>query len=88
MTKRTKTPKAAPVSTGPLWAEHEKMKLGDGYSEHDKQRIRTITAQLVEGMVLKGKLDPEDRDALKKAVEQCARDARQVYNAALEYVCG
>jgi len=84
--KKTKAPKAVP--SGPLWEEHEKMKLGDGYSEHDKQRIRVITAQLVEGMVLKGELNPEDRDALKKAVEQCARDARQVYNAALEYVCG
>lgn len=84
--KKTKTPKAAP--SGPLWEEHEKMKLGDGYSDHDKNRIRAITVMLVEGMIVKGKLDPDDTVALKKAVEQCARDARQVYNAALEFLCG
>ena len=87
-TKKSKTPKAAPP-TEPLWAAHERMKLGDGYSEHDKKRIREITIQLVEGMVRTGELkDPEDRQALKKAVERCARDARQAYNAALEFLCG
>lgn len=72
----------------PLFAEHEKMKLGDGYSEHDKDRIKSITAQLVEGRVLKGELNPEDDAALKKAVMEAGHTARQVYNAALEYVAG
>lgn len=72
----------------PLFEEHEKMKLGDGYSEHDKERIRAITAQLVEGKVIKGELNPKDTEALKKAVKECAQIAKSTYNAALEYLCG
>jgi hypothetical protein len=78
----------APVRKS-LFAPEERMKLGErGYSKEDVEKIRNITARLVEGQVLKGTLNPEDDEALKKAVKQAGREALQAYNAALEFVSG
>lgn len=79
-----------PVKTerAPLFAEHERYKLGSHYSEHDKTRIRAITAQLVESLVLKGELDPENPEDLKKAIKDAAHIAVTTYNATLEFLAG
>lgn len=71
-----------------LFAEHEKMRLGPSYTNHDRERILALTRSFVEGRVARGELNPENEYALKKAVKQAAFEAQQVYNAALEYVCG
>ena len=56
--------------------------------ERRRERIIQITCQLVESMVLKGELDPDDDEALKKATRAAANTARAAYNAAEEYLCG
>lgn len=71
-----------------LFTKDEKMKLGPGYSPHDTERIRSLTAQLVTGRVASGSLNPEDTQALKAAVAECARDAKAAYDAALEFLSG
>jgi hypothetical protein len=72
----------------PLFAEHEKMRLGDGYSDHDKERIRTLASRFVEGRVLKGEVNPENDVELKAAVKKAGLEALQAYNAALEFLSG
>jgi hypothetical protein len=72
----------------PLFAEHEKMRLGPSYTDHDRERILALTRSFVEGRVASGELNPENEYALKKAVKQAAFEAQQVYNAALEYMSG
>lgn len=59
-----------------------------GFSDYDMKRIRAIACQIVEGMVIDGKLNPDDPEAIKKAVIQAGCDAKQAYAAALEYVSG
>lgn len=71
----------------PLFTEAEKMKL-HGYTENDKNQIRAITARLVEGQVLKGEVNPDDPESLKKAIKEAAHVAKSAYNAALEFVSG
>lgn len=66
----------------------ETQKRRNWETEEDFKRIREITITLVAGQISKGELNPEDETALKKAVQQAARDARQAYYAALEFMSG
>jgi hypothetical protein len=59
-----------------------------GFTKEDMAKIRAIAVRLVEGLVIKGDLNPEDPVALKKAVLKAGQEAKQVYNAALEYISG
>lgn len=73
----------------PLFAENERMKLGErGYSKDDIERIRVLASRFVEGRVLKGEVDPENDVELKAAVKKAGLEALQAYNAALEFVSG
>jgi len=64
----------------------ERMKLGPGYTEDDKKKIQSIATRLVAGQVEAGKLNPEDDEALKKAVMQASRDAKAAYDAAVDFL--
>lgn len=73
----------------PLFAENERMKLGErGYSKDDIERIRVLASRFVEGRVLKGEVNPENDAELKAAVKKAGLEALQAYNAALEFVSG
>lgn len=86
--KEAVAPAEPPPAPAPLFEEHEKRKLGPHYSEHDKTRIRAITAQFVEARVLKGEVDPENPAELKAAIKEAAQMAITTYNAALEFLAG
>lgn len=72
----------------PLFAEHEKMKLGSGYSADDRQRIINLTSNIVESRVLKGEVNPDDPESLKAAVKDAAHLAKSAYNATMEFLAG
>lgn len=83
-----KTEEKKPEGRKPLFEPHEKLNLRDGYTDHDRERIKTLTIQMVESRVMKGEVDAEDPVALKKAVMEAGKMMRSAYNAALEYVSG
>lgn len=53
-----------------------------------RKRIIEITIMLVDGMVERGELDPDDDVALRAASRKAAADARSAYYAALEFISG
>jgi len=53
-----------------------------------RKRVIEITCQMVESMVLKGEINPDNAEELKKATRQCARDAWEAYRAAEEFLSG
>lgn len=58
------------------------------WSEDDLRKIRAIACRIVEGRVVKGEVDMDDPEALKRAVIEAGRDAKSAYAAALEYLSG
>lgn len=56
--------------------------------EDRKRKLVNLTTHLLDGMVERGEVDLDDDAALKKAANQCVRDANQVLNAVEEFLCG
>lgn len=59
----------------------------DQYDDEDKRRIKALACQLIEGQILRGKLECTD-EAIRAAMPQAIEDARQVVAAVNEYLCG
>ncbi len=53
-----------------------------------RERVRSITMQIVTYRVAKGEVDPEDEEALRAAVREAAQLALEAYRAAEEFVLG
>jgi hypothetical protein len=51
------------------------------------KRVKAVAAALVEGMIVSGEI-PLTEEAIRAAMPQAVADARQVVNAAEEYLCG
>ena len=59
----------------------------DGYDKIDQERIKRLMQRLVEGQVARGEIPCTD-EAIKAAIPQALKDAKQVINAANEFLCG
>jgi hypothetical protein len=53
-----------------------------------KRRLLAITEQMLASRVARGEVNPDDPEALRDAARQAVSDARQVLNAALEFISG
>lgn len=51
-----------------------------------QRRITEIVIEMMNSMIEKGDLDPDDRDAMEASMRQCFRDVKAVYDAAVEFV--
>jgi hypothetical protein len=58
-----------------------------GYDEADKRRIVNIASQLVAGKIERGEI-PETDDAIRAAMPDAVRDAKQTVNAMWEFLAG
>jgi hypothetical protein len=67
-----------------LFKPEERLHIED---PETKKRVTAITTMMVTKRVADGKLDPNDTEAMKKAIKEAARDALAAYNAALDFVC-
>jgi hypothetical protein len=59
----------------------------EGYSAEEKQRIKAIACQMIEGQIVNGTIECTD-EAIKAAMPQAVEDARQAVTAVGEYLCG
>lgn len=53
-----------------------------------KERVRAISIEMLASRVLRGEVDPDNDEQLRAAARECARDAVQAVNAALEFISG
>lgn len=58
-----------------------------GYDEADKRRIVNIASQLVAAKIERGEI-PETDDAIRAAMPDAVRDAKQTVNAMWEFLAG
>lgn len=57
-------------------------------SEHARQRIISITEEIVASRIKAGEVDPKNKRAFEKAVRRAVLDATAAYHAAEEFVGG
>ena len=58
-----------------------------GYDEADKRRIVNIASQLVAARIERGEI-PETDEAIRAAMPEAVRDAKQTVNAMWEFLAG
>jgi hypothetical protein len=58
-----------------------------GYDESDRRRIKNLACQFVAAMLERGDIE-QTEDAVRKAMPQAIRDARDILGAVNEYLCG
>ncbi|MBF3053034.1 hypothetical protein HKW90_01255 [Pseudomonas aeruginosa] len=54
--------------------------------DHRKNRISQIAAEIVESRVARGEIDPGCHAAMDAACREAVRDAKQLYDAAVEFL--
>lgn len=59
----------------------------DGFDEQDRQRIKALACRLVEGQIERREIPCSD-EAIRAAMPQALRDAKQAVASATEFVCG
>lgn len=68
-----------------LFALGDRLRIADPEA---RKRAIEMTCQMVESLVAKGEVNPDNAEELKTATRQCARDAWEAYKAAEEFVSG
>lgn len=58
-----------------------------GYDEADKRRIVNIASRLVAAKIERGEI-PETEEAIRAAMPEAVRDAKQTVNAMWEFLSG
>lgn len=65
---------------------HAKIRL-DGFDEQDRERIKALACRFVEGQIERQEIECSD-EAIRAAMPQALRDARDAVAAATEFLCG